>query len=153
MAVTIIAVIGGRQASEKHLAWAEELGRLIASRGAILITGGLTGIMEAASKGARDSGGLVVGVLPTEDISSANPYVTVPIATGLGIGRNIIIARTAHALIAVGGQFGTLSEIAFGLQLGKPVIGLESWKIEGMLEARTPEEAVNLAFERIADVS
>ncbi len=153
MAVPIIAVIGGRQSSEKHLAWAEELGRLIASRGAILITGGLTGIMEAASKGARDSGGLVVGVLPTEDISSANPYVTVPIATGLGIGRNIIIARTAHALIAVGGQFGTLSEIAFGLQLGKPVIGLESWKIEGMLEARTPEEAVNLAFERIADVS
>ncbi len=143
----IIGVIGGRTASEQHLSWAEQVGRLVATRGGILITGGLSGVMEAASRGAKTAGGITVGVLPTDNISNANEYVTVPIATGLGIGRNVIIARTAHALIAIGGEYGTLSEIAFGLQLGKPVIGLGSWQIRGMLQASTPEEAVNLAFQ------
>ena len=89
-------------------------------------------------------------MLPTDSISSANEYVNVPIATGLGIGRNVIIARTAHAIIAIGGGYGTLSEIAFALQLGKPVIGLDSWQIEGMLKASGPQEAVDIAFERIS---
>ncbi len=149
MARQIIGVIGGRQAPERHLQWAEEVGRLIASRGGILITGGLSGVMEAASRGAHRAGGTVVGILPTESTDSANEFVTVPIATGLGIGRNVIIARTAHALIAIGGGYGTLSEIAFALQLGKPVIGLDSWQIEGMLRASRPREAVEIAFERI----
>jgi len=147
----IIAVIGGKDVSEKHLRWAERVGQLIAERGGILITGGLSGVMEAASKGAISAGGITVGILPTERIEDANSFVKIPVATGLGIARNTIIARTAQAMIAIGGQYGTLSEIAFGLQLGKPVIGLGSWQIKGMLQAETPEEAVKLVFEVIGN--
>ncbi len=142
----IIAVIGSREATEKQLEAAYEVGREIALAGALLLTGGLGGVMEAASKGAKEAGGLVVGILPQEDKNAANPYVDIPIATGLGIGRNVIIARTADALIAVGGEYGTLSEMAFGLQLGKPVIGLQSWDIKGVIKARTPKEAVSLSI-------
>ncbi len=141
----IIAVIGGRDATKEQLRLAEEVGREIALSGSVLLTGGLSGVMEAASKGAKEAGGTVVGVLPQDEKGWANPYVDIPIATGLGIGRNVIIARTADALIAVGGGYGTLSEIAFGLQLGKPVIGLQSWEIKGVIKARTPKEAVSLS--------
>ena len=145
----IIAVIGGRRAGKPQLKEAEEVGRLIARSGAALLTGGLGGVMEAASRGARAEGGLTIGVLPHEHKGRANRYVDVPIVTGLGIGRNIIIARTADAVVAVGGAYGTLSEIAFSLQLGKPVVGIGTWKIKGVVEAGDAEEAVGKALEAL----
>ena len=143
----VIAVIGGEKEAKAVLKEAEETGRLIAEGGATLVTGGLDGVMEAASKGAHLAGGLTVGILPQEHKQNANKYIDVPIATGLGIGRNFIIARAADALIAIGGGYGTLSEIAFGLQLGKPVIGVRSWDIKGIIPAYDAEDAVAKAFE------
>jgi uncharacterized protein (TIGR00725 family) len=143
----LIAVIGGRRTEKSLLKQAEEVGRLIAQRGATLVCGGLTGVMEAASKGAKAEGGLTVGILPQNDSKEANQYIDIPIPTGLGIGRNVIIARAADALIAVGGEYGTLSEIAFALQMGKPVIGIKSWDIKGVVSADNAVEAVNRAFE------
>jgi len=142
-----IAVIGGRRVERSLLDEAEEVGRLIARRGAVLICGGLTGVMEAASRGARAEGGITIGILPQEHKREANEYIDIPIATGLGVGRNVIIARTADILIAIGGGYGTLSEIAFALQMGKTVIGIETWDIKGVVKAEDAEDAVNKAFE------
>lgn len=138
----IIGVIGGRRVSKALLAEAQEVGRLIARAGGIVLTGGLGGVMEAASRGARSEGGITVGILPQEDRIHTNEYILIPIATGLGIARNVIIARASDALIAVGGEYGTLSEIAFALQMGKPVIGIGTWKIEGVIEVGSAKEAV-----------
>jgi uncharacterized protein (TIGR00725 family) len=109
--------------------------------------------MEAACRGARQAGGLTVGVLPGFSATEANPYVTIPIVTGLGEARNVIIVRTAQAVVGVGGEFGTLSEIAFALKLGRPVVGLETWELakggqpdQAIVRASTPEEAVRLAL-------
>lgn len=146
---TIVAVIGGLDVEPGLLAEAERAGGLLAAAGALVITGGLGGVMEAASKGALEAGGLCIGILPGEDTKEANPYVSVPVATGLGIARNVIIARTADALIAVGGQYGTLSEIAHALQLGKPVAGIGTWDIEGVQVTRDADEAVKVVFERL----
>jgi len=143
----IIAVIGGRRTEKALLSEAEEAGRLIARRGATLVCGGLGGVMEAASKGAKSEGGLTVGILPHNDSKEANQYIDFPVATGLGIGRNVIIARTADALIAVGGEYGTLSEIAFALQMGKPVVGIKTWDIKGVISVENAGEAVNKVFE------
>jgi uncharacterized protein (TIGR00725 family) len=139
---TIIAVIGGRDAGSELFDEARRAGRLLARAGVMVLTGGLEGIMEAASRGAKEEGGLTVGVLPGDQRGGANPHVDVPIATGLGIGRNVIIARTADGVLAVGGAYGTLSEIAFSLQLGKPVVGIGTWDIEGVHEAENAEAAV-----------
>ncbi len=126
---------------------AYEVGRLIARAGAILVCGGRGGVMEAACQGAIEEKGLTIGILPSADVKEANPYVRIPIATGMGMGRNVIIAQTAQAFIAVDGQYGTLSEIAFALQLGKPVICLQPWlTIPGVQVANSPEEAVDLAI-------
>jgi uncharacterized protein (TIGR00725 family) len=143
----IIAVIGGRKSDKSLLKEAEEAGRLIARKGLILVCGGLRGVMEAASRGAKSEGGLTVGILPQNDSKEANPFIDIPVVTGLGIGRNVIIARTADALIAVGGEYGTLSEIAFALQLGKPVAGIKTWDIKGVISAKNAEEAVNKVLE------
>jgi uncharacterized protein (TIGR00725 family) len=143
----IIAVIGGRKAEKALLAEAEEVGRLIAKSGAILVCGGLGGVMEAASKGAQAEGGLTVGILPHDNSSHANQHIDIPIATGLGIGRNVIIARTADALIAIGGEYGTLSEIAFALQMKKPVIGIRTWDIKGVMSGENAADAVNKVFD------
>lgn len=143
----IIAVIGGRNVRKGLLKEAEEVGKLIALRGAILICGGLIGVMESASKGAKSQGGITVGILPQNDTKEANPYIDIPIATGLGMGRNVIIARSADALIAVGGEYGTLSEIAFALQMDKPVVGIKTWDIKGVITAENAVDAVNKAFE------
>jgi uncharacterized protein (TIGR00725 family) len=143
----IIAVIGPGTASEETIKEAEEIGRLIARRDAILICGGLGGAMEAAAKGARTEGGITLGILPGSDRGSANSYITIPVATGFGDGRNVIIVRTADAVIAVGGAYGTLSEIAFGLKMGKPVIGLYTWEVKGILHAVSAEDAVRKAFQ------
>ena len=136
-----IAVEGPGEASERELTLAGELGRLIGEGGHDLYTGGLGGVMEAASRGAAEAGALVVGIVPDEE---ANGYVRVRIATGMGEARNLILVRSVDAVIAVGQGYGTLSEIAFALRLGKPVVLLESWAIGGGLAASSPAEALRL---------
>jgi uncharacterized protein (TIGR00725 family) len=129
---------------------AEPVGRLVAERGAVLVCGGLGGAMEAACRGAKEAGGTTVGLLPGPDRAGANPYVDVALPTGLAQGRNFLIVHAADALIAVGGGYGTLSEIALALRLGKPVIGLDSWDIEGIVVADSPEAAVRAAFDALS---
>lgn len=146
MPKTLIAVIGAGNADEATLKVAEEVGALIARRGALLVCGGLSGVMQAAAQGAKAAGGATVGILPGLDKSDANPYIDIPLATGLGEGRNVLIVRSADALIAVGGEYGTLSEIAFGLKTGTPVIGLGTWDITGVVKAEGPADAVDKAF-------
>jgi uncharacterized protein (TIGR00725 family) len=124
---------------------AEELGRELARAGALLVCGGLGGAMEAACRGAKGEGGKTLGILPGADRSAANRYVDVAIPTGLGEARNALIVRAADALIAIAGGYGTLSEIALALRAGKPVIGLGTWDIEGVVQASSPAEAVSLA--------
>jgi uncharacterized protein (TIGR00725 family) len=148
----IIAVIGPGIADEATEKEAEEIGRLVARRDAILICGGLGGVMEAAAKGAHSEGGITVGIMPQNDKRSANPFITIPIVTGFGEGRNVIIARTADALIAIGGEYGTLSEIAFGLKMGKPVIGLHTWEVGGILQAKGTGDAVEKAFQMLDEL-
>ncbi len=142
----IIGVIGAASADEKTIKAAEIVGRLIAKRGAFLVCGGLGGVMEAAAKGAKAEGGTTVGILPQTEKESSNPYIDIPVATGFGEGRNVVIVRTADALIAVGGEYGTLSEIAFALKMGKTVVGLNTWEIRGVIKAASEEEAVDRVF-------
>ncbi len=143
----IIGVIGASECDEGVYKQAYEVGRLIAERGATLICGGLGGVMEAASRGAYEAGGLTIGVIPGFSATDANPYVAVPIVTGLSHARNVIIVRTCQVAIAISGSFGTLSEIAFAMTLGKPVVSLGSWKIdERIIEAASPKDAVDKAF-------
>ncbi len=144
----IIAVIGTGKTDENLSKIAERVGRLVAEKDALLVCGGLGGVMEAASKGAKDAGGITIGILPYEKTEYANPYIDIPIATGFGEGRNVIIIRTADAVIAVGREYGTLSEIAFALKSGKTVVGINTWDIEGIIKAVTAEEAVNKVFEK-----
>jgi len=147
---TIVGVIGSSIASGKFYDDAQTIGRLVAARDAIVLTGGMGGVMEAASKGAKEAGGMTVGVLPSYDVRDGNPYIDIPIVTGLNHARNVIVARSSHVIIAVGGEYGTLSEIAFALKLGMKVVGLDSWDVgEGIIKAETPEDAVRLAFEAI----
>jgi len=146
----IISVIGAGTCNKEIYSIAEEIGKLIAQKGAILVTGGLGGVMEAASKGAIEAGGTTVGILPGFSKEDANKYVSIPITTGLSHARNIVIVRSADAVIAVSGEYGTLSEIAVALKLGKPVIGIKTWEhIDGLIEAESSQEAVNKAFELI----
>lgn len=147
---TIIGVIGAAQPSSQGLALAESVGREIAARGAALVCGGLGGVMEAAARGAFEAGAEVVGILPGPESASANPYVTIAVATNMGHARNVIIAHTADALIAVEGEYGTLSETAIGLKLGKPVIVLPGARaIAGTQFADSAEAAVSLALESV----
>ncbi|MDQ0287669.1 uncharacterized protein (TIGR00725 family) [Desulfofundulus luciae] len=147
-----IGVIGGAECTEQERELAEEVGREIARRGAILICGGRGGVMEAASRGARQAGGMVVGILPGRHRGEGNSYLTVALPTGLGDARNAIIACAADALVAIGGGYGTLSEIGLALKMNKPVIGLGTWKLErpglpgGIRPATSAREAVELAL-------
>ena len=154
----IIAVIGGGQPTSKETKLAEKVGRELAKRGAILICGGLGGVMEAACKGASAEGGITIGILPGENRLSANPYVQIPIATGIGYARNAAVAKSAQAVIAVGGSYGTLTEIGYALQTGIPVIGLNTWTIsrnakqdKSIIPAENPAEAVEMALEIAVD--
>jgi uncharacterized protein (TIGR00725 family) len=124
-----VAVIGGATPTGHEEAIAEEVGRRLAEGGAVVVCGGLGGVMAAACKGARSAGGLTVGILPGTAATDANPWVDVRLPTGLGEGRNLLVARGADAVVAIGGEYGTLSEIAFALRAGKPVIGLETWTL------------------------
>ena len=148
-----IAVIGGSEPSPQEAKVAEEVGRELARRGAVLVCGGLSGVMEAACRGASSEGGTTIGILPGNDNKAANPYVQIPIATGLGYARNITVVKSAQAVIAIGGSYGTLSEISYALQSGIPVIGLNTWSLsrngqqdKSIILAQSPTEAVEKAL-------
>ena len=148
-----ISVIGAGEPPAEAVPLAEEVGRELARRGAIVVTGGLAGIMEAASRGAREAGGTTIGILPGSDPRDANPYVDITICTGIGYARNLAVVRSGRAVIAVSGAFGTLSEIAHALGDGIPVIGLGTWSIsrngcvDPSIEVATdPADAVDRAI-------
>ncbi len=155
----MIGVIGGSKCTAQEAALAETVGRELAKRGAIVICGGLGGVMEAVCRGAVIESGTTIGVLPGDSPSSANQFVQVPIATGLGEARNVVIVKSAQAVIAIGGDYGTLSEIAFALKSGTPVVGLNTWSFSRNEREDTSivrandaveavEKAVSLAKER-----
>ena len=144
-----IGVLGGREVGQDIRQIAEQVGRGIAKLGGILVCGGMGGVMEAACIGAKSNDGITVGILPTSTKEEGNQYIDIAIATGMGIGRNAIIARSIDAAIAIDGQYGTLSEIAYCLQLDIPVIGLQTWSIEGIISADSAEDAVAKAYELI----
>lgn len=145
-----IAVIGGSDVDDETAALAREVGREVAGRGAVLLCGGLGGVMAAAAQGAQEAGGVSLGILPEGDRRRANPYLTYSIATNLGHARNVLMAHSADALIAVGGSYGTVSEAAIALKLGKPVIALAvTWDLAGIKRAASPAEAVALAMEAV----
>lgn len=150
----IIAVIGGSQASRKEIKFAEEVGRELAKKDAILVCGGLGGVMEAACRGANSESGLTIGILPGDDRREANRYVQIAIVTGIGYARNVAVVKSAQAVIAIGGSYGTLSEIGHALQSGIPVIGLDTWSLSkngktnnAIIPADSPAEAVAKALE------
>jgi uncharacterized protein (TIGR00725 family) len=149
----IIAVIGGGSCNKEEARLAEAVGRELAKRGAILVCGGLGGVMEAACRGASDEGGTTIGILPGDNRNAANPYVQIPIVTNLGYARNVAVAKSGQAVIAVGGNYGTLSEISHALQSGIPVIGLGTWTIarngkedKAIIRAKSAAEAVDKAL-------
>ncbi|MDK2848192.1 MAG: hypothetical protein PWP34_1545 [Desulfuromonadales bacterium] len=146
----IIGVIGGGTVTDTDYEIGRQVGRLIAEAGAVLVCGGLGGIMEAACRGAFEAGGQTLGLLPGPEAEQANRWVTLAVPTNLGHARNVIIAHTAEALIAVGGEYGTLSEMAIGLKLGKPVAALGSWPgLPGVSYAADPAEAVAAVLSKL----
>ncbi|TFG09286.1 TIGR00725 family protein [Candidatus Thorarchaeota archaeon] len=160
----MISVIGGSSAGEKALTYAEQLGKEIASHGAVLVCGGLGGVMEAACRGAKSMGGITVGILPTDSHSHANEYVDIALPTGLGYGRNFLVAKSGHAVIAIDGSAGTLSEIAIAWFSDRPIVALEpsgGWaaKMAGkqiddrrndmVYAAASPKDAVDIVFRHL----
>jgi uncharacterized protein (TIGR00725 family) len=141
--VPYVAVVGPGDASPQELQSAEDVGAGLAARDAVVVTGGLGGVMEAACRGARSRRGRTVGILPGEDRDAANGWVEIAIATGLGELRNGLVVRAADAVVAVGGGHGTLSEVALALKLGRPVVGLGTWDVHGVEHVSTPEEAID----------
>ncbi len=148
-----VAVVGASAGTPSELALGETVGRLLAERGAVLVCGGMGGVMEAAAGGAINAGGTTVGILPTASRLDANPYLTIAVATGMGEARNAIVVRTADVVIAVHGEYGTLSEIALALKMGKPVVGLGTWElvregtaIDAIVRAKSAEDAVAKAL-------
>jgi len=149
---TIIGVIGAGRATGRGLELAAEVGRRLAEAGMVVVCGGLGGVMEAACRGAVEAGGETLGILPGDQAEAANPFVTLTVVTDLGHARNVLIAQTARALIAVEGEYGTLSEMAIGLKIGRPVIALDSWPgLEGVHYVGTAAEAVELAVRLAMD--
>ena len=143
-----VSVIGSGAEHEEN---AEQVGRLLAERGATVVTGGLGEVMAAAARGAKGAGGTTIGILPGETRLGGNPWLDHVVVTGIGHGRNLAVVASGDAVIAVGGRYGTLAEIGFALTLGRPVVVLEpGWQVEGTQRAQTPEEAVELALARAA---
>ena len=137
-----ISVFGGRDITPEVYEDTLEIGRRLADEGYLVFCGGGAGVMEAIAKGVHDEGGIVVGVLKGQDLEEGNKYLTVPIATGIGIARNAILAYNCDAAIAISGQYGTLSEIAYAFQLKKPVIGYKTWDIDSVVCADSPSDVV-----------
>lgn len=144
-----LGVIGANHCGKKVGQLAYEVGQEIAKAGAVLVCGGLGGVMEAACRGAKEQGGITIGIIPGAKRDESNPYVDFPIATGLGYARNVLVVQNSQAVIALPGKYGTLSEIAFCLNFGIPLISLSNWKIEGMLKAKNPVQAVKFALKQI----
>jgi uncharacterized protein (TIGR00725 family) len=150
-----ISVIGAGRVTAELYAIAEEVGRLVAEAGAVLVCGGLSGVMAAAARGAQEAGGHTVGILPGHDRSEANPYVDCVVTTGLGHGRNVAVVSSGDVVIAVGGEYGTLSEIGLARAIGRPVVLLDSWRLqrdagtEGVSYASSPRQAITLALEAL----
>lgn len=155
-----VSVVGNAICAPEVAKLAEEIGARLAEKKAVLICGGLKGVMEAAAKGAKSKGGTTIGILPGMSKREANAYIDIPIVTGLDQARNIIIVRSSDALIAVGGGFGTLSEIAYALKLNVPVVGLNTWEVKkqgkeirDILLVKTPQEAVDTALKCVQNKS
>ncbi|TES88776.1 MAG: TIGR00725 family protein [Dehalococcoidia bacterium] len=153
-----IAVIGGSDCTPEEARLAEEVGRELARKDAILVCGGLGGVMEAACRGASAGGGLTIGILPGGSRQTANPYVQIPVVTNLGEARNVIVVKSAEAVIAIGGGYGTLSEIGHALRNGIPVVGLNTWSLSrndrpdnSIVLAKNPVDAVNKALNMVND--
>ncbi len=149
----IVAVIGASKCTARESKWAEEAGQELAKNGAAVICGGLTGVMEAVCRGANKAGGLTIGILPGDTAEAANAYVSIPVVTGLGYARNSIVVKSAQAVIAIGGGYGTLSEIAYACQRRIPIIGLNTWEMsrngdadKTIIRANSPKEAVAMAL-------
>jgi len=140
--LTLIAVFGGRDCSAADYENAGRLGQLIAEHGFGLICGGRNGVMEAACRGAAQAGGQTIGILPDDSDEAANPWVQIAIPSGIGIARNSIIVRACRAAVAIGGKYGTLSEIAYALDLHIPIFGIGTWEIPGVRAVSTPEAAM-----------
>lgn len=152
----IVSVVGESIAEKEIFQTAIEVGKLLAKNNIAVCCGGLKGVMEAVCKGAKSEGGLTIGILPYSDRNECNKYVDIPIVTGLGFARNSIVVKTGQVVIAVGGWYGTLCEIAYALDEGKPIIGIDTWEItksgkknEAIIMVKTPEEAVKKAIEKI----
>ena len=148
-----VAVVGGGEAGAEAIAVAEDVGRELARRGAVVLCGGLGGVMEAACRGAKAEGGTTVGILPSDDRRHANEYVDVAIATGMGEARNALVVRAADVVLAIDGEFGTLSEIALALRTGTPVVGIDTWElsiggqeVDAILRLQDPIAAVEAAL-------
>jgi uncharacterized protein (TIGR00725 family) len=148
-----VAVVGGGDAGTEVATVAEEVGRELAKRGAVVLCGGLGGVMEAACRGAKSAGGTTVGILPSSDRADGNPFLDVAIATGMGEARNALVVRAADVLIAVDGEFGTLSEIALALRTDTPVVGIATWElakdgapVDAIVRADTAADAVEAAL-------
>ena len=139
-----VAVVGPGEASPEELHTAEEVGAGLAAAGVVVVTGGLGGVMEAASRGARSRRGRTLGILPGDDRDAANGWVEIAVPTGMGELRNGLVVRAADAVVAIGGGHGTLSEIALALKLGRPVVGLGTWEVHGVDHVSTPEDALAL---------
>lgn len=150
-AARLISVIGAGLASDEQLAQARQVGQLLAQAGLGVVTGGLGGVMAAACQGAHQAGGLTVGILPGSSRREANPWCAVVVPSGLGQARNVLVVQTGLGTIAVGGGGGTLSEIGHALKIGRPVVSLGSWRLEGVLQAKTPQEAVDMLLEQVGD--
>ncbi|MBN3041173.1 MAG: TIGR00725 family protein [Candidatus Omnitrophica bacterium] len=150
-----IAVVGGHKCTKRIYNIAEQAGRMIAQQGWTLVCGGGAGVMEAACKGAKQAKGLTVGILPSFDGKEANKYLDVKITTGLGYARNVLVVRSSQAVIAIDGEYGTLSEIAFAFSAEgeslqprggnnpKPIVGIDTWKIKGLKQVSTAKQAIN----------
>ncbi|MDP9243146.1 MAG: TIGR00725 family protein [Actinomycetota bacterium] len=150
-----VAVVGPHDATRTELDQAEEVGAGLARAGAVLVCGGLGGVMHAAAHGCESAGGISVGILPGDDRDPGSPHLTVAISTGMGETRNALVVRTSDAVIAISGEFGTLSEVAFALKIGKPVVGLHTWElskggrpVDAIVRVGTAEAAVEEALQR-----
>jgi uncharacterized protein (TIGR00725 family) len=142
-----VSVVGSGTASRELYDKARKVGRLVAERRGTVVCGGRSGVMEAAARGATEAGGTAIGVLPDEDRKRANEYLSYSIATGTGHARNLAVVCSGDVVIAIGGEYGTLSEIGLALKVGRPVVALESWELgEHVSVASSPEEAVGAAF-------
>jgi len=146
-----IGVIGAGECSTEIYSIAYEVGCLVGQNEWVLVCGGLGGVMEGAAKGCYKAGGMTVGILPGREKDSANPFITLSIPTGLGEGRNLLVVRASDVVVAIAGDYGTLSEIGLALKIGKPVIGLKTWPgIDGIDYVETPDQAINMVVKYLS---